>query len=151
MKLEDYYRSESWKAKREERLCIDKYQCRLCGGGGSEFRLEVHHKPESYKRIPNESVEDDLTTVCSRCHDIVTNIIREERYGKQVFAVELHNSTIQERDRHEQRSWPGYEKLSVDFIVPSNITQRPIGKPTEQMGERDQEDFKQAKEDRSRP
>ena len=64
----EYMRSDLWlgpEGKRIKRLEIDKYECRLCGG---KDRLEVHHKPESYKRIPNESVEDDLTTLCVPCH-----------------------------------------------------------------------------------
>lgn len=148
MQLEKYYQSSSWQSKRQERLRIDKHQCRLCGGDGTEYRLEVHHKPQSYIRIPNESVEDDLTTLCERCHDIVTNIIREDRYEKRTLAVDFYSGS-QERKNHETRKWPGYEELSVDFIVPDADAQRPISKPTESMGKGNQEDFGQAKENGS--
>ena len=78
---EDYYLSPEWKAKRERRLEIDEYECRLCGATES---LEVHHKPKAYADIPHERVED-LTTVCADCHhEAVTNLIRRRRYEGQI-------------------------------------------------------------------
>ncbi|MCA9980243.1 MAG: HNH endonuclease, partial [Anaerolineales bacterium] len=82
MNYEEYMRSDAWRQKREKRLEIDGHCCRMCDHDGSLYRLEVHHRPSSYKRIPNESVEDDLTTLCVRCHDLATNAIRGDRYEK---------------------------------------------------------------------
>ncbi len=77
----EYFQSPQWHKKRKERLKIDNYECRLCGNDGSDYHLEVHHKPSSYTKIPNESVNNDLTTVCVNCHrEIVTNLIRRNRY-----------------------------------------------------------------------
>ncbi len=77
-----YINSTEWKRKRAARLVLDGYRCRLCDENGSRYPLEVHHRPLSYMNIPNESIEDDLVTVCSRCHEFITNAIREDRYGR---------------------------------------------------------------------
>jgi 5-methylcytosine-specific restriction endonuclease McrA len=76
-----YISSETWATKRRARLEIDGYRCRLCDEDGKTYRLEVHHRPSSYSKIPNESVADDLITVCSRCHDHITDSQRRDRYG----------------------------------------------------------------------
>lgn len=73
-----HLQSTAWKQKRIARLQIDGYRCRLCD---SIDDLEVHHRPSSYARIPNESVEDDLLTVCRLCHELVTERIRTQRYA----------------------------------------------------------------------
>jgi hypothetical protein len=73
-----YLQSEEWRRKRDARLAIDTYRCRLCD---SQDDLEVHHRPSSYPRIPNESITDDLTTLCRTCHEPVTDRIRRQRYA----------------------------------------------------------------------
>jgi 5-methylcytosine-specific restriction endonuclease McrA len=90
MILEEYYRSTLWKSKREKRLEIDKKECRFCGA--TEY-LQVHHKPQSYSKIPEESVEDGLTTLCVSCHDAITNKIRAERYEGRPIMIEAHSNT----------------------------------------------------------
>lgn len=72
-----YLSSPSWKSKRSKRLKIDRYECRTCG---SKEDLQVHHKPKAYEIIPNESVKDDLVTLCEICHMAITNSIRERRF-----------------------------------------------------------------------
>ena len=72
MIYERYIASAAWAAKRAARLALDGGRCRLCDEDGTRYGLEVHHRPSSYALIPNESVEDDLITVCSRCHDPIT-------------------------------------------------------------------------------
>ena len=83
MTYEEYIASSAWAAKREARLVLDGHRCRLCDEDGSRYQLEVHHRPSSYPKIPNESVEDDLITVCSRCHNAITDAVREDRYGRR--------------------------------------------------------------------
>lgn len=79
----EYMASSEWRRKRTARLTIDHHRCRLCGATGN---LQVHHNPLSYRLIPSESIEDDLTTVCQRCHVFVTNICRaDKRAGKNRY------------------------------------------------------------------
>ena len=87
MRYDEYMQSELWFDKRRQRLEIDKYECRTCG---NKDQLTVHHKCDgkpggynSYTKIPNESVEDDLTTLCEDCHEAITNAIRSDRYNSQ--------------------------------------------------------------------
>lgn len=71
---QSYIRSVEWQQKRKERLALDNHHCKNCGG---KQGLEVHHK--SYDGFLNESVVDDLVTLCSDCHDRVTLISRKKR------------------------------------------------------------------------
>ena len=77
---ETYLRSDRWTRKRATRLVLDGQRCRLCD---STEDLEVHHRPGSYQLIPNESVENDLTTLCRVCHELITDRIRRRRAGSQ--------------------------------------------------------------------
>ncbi len=82
---EKYIASPEWKAKRLERIKIDNGECRGCG---SKENLEVHHKyPSGYKDIPNESVIDDLTTLCNDCHTAIHSSINKKRYDNRDIEV----------------------------------------------------------------
>lgn len=118
-------KSSLWSSKREKRLQIDKNECRLCG---SKDRLEVHHKPESYKKIPNESVEDDLTTLCVLCHDLITNRIRELRYSNKPIVTETHTDNIRKVNENGKQDLESIE-VSPHRSLRNNFSQRPIGGP----------------------
>lgn len=60
---QEYLNSPEWKAKRRQRLALDKYTCRLCGSGKN---LHVHHI--SYKNLGKPEELDDLITLCDKCH-----------------------------------------------------------------------------------
>lgn len=125
----EYIASADWKEKRLKRIEIDGYECRLCG---SRETLEVHHKPGSYKNIPNESIENDLTTLCKRCHDMVTNVIRADRYGTWVLPeVEMIANNIETR-KENYYGLAGIE-LQVDIIDPTDHAQWTDGRPGEQV------------------
>lgn len=142
-----YISSPEWKKKREARLAIDKFRCRLCDEDGTLYRLEVHHKPSSYDRVPNESVEDDLTTLCVRCHDMITNVVREDRYGKRVLEVETIQPNVDIRQEIKNHGMANFA-VQIDFVSPINHAQRADGRPSKQVGEIDKTDFIKAKEDR---
>lgn len=89
-----YITSKSWLEKRIARLELDGHKCRLCD---SIEKLEVHHRPSSYEKIPNESVENDLVTVCVRCHDLITNAIRGDRYSHKKLSEPVMKSKTQNR------------------------------------------------------
>lgn len=127
---QDYINSPQWKEKRLLRLQLDGYECRLCGHDGSDYHLEVHHKPLSYKKIPNESVNDDLTTVCVECHkEIVTNFIRRERFKGQNINI-LYRPNVVERELQNVK----YSEVQAQFSMPANHAQRGLGKSDKSGG-----------------
>ena len=90
MKSKDYYLSNHWRKKRQERLNLDDHTCQCCGINSQQLSdlgwkpLEVHHKnagPPDYKypSVGNEQMSD-LLTLCSLCHDGITNSVRKQRY-----------------------------------------------------------------------
>jgi hypothetical protein len=148
MTYEEYIASKNWNKKRKARLKLDGNRCRLCDENGSRFRLEVHHRPKSYDKIPFETVEDDLITVCSRCHDFITDVIREDRYGRRELQPTQITTNIQERQ--EINHGLANSQIQVDFVRPVDHAQRPDGRPAEQMVEIAQTDLFQENEDRGR-
>ncbi len=71
-----YIASPQWRALRLKRLAIDEERCRLCN---ADTYLEVHHR--RYPRRWADDCVENLTTVCSPCHDAVTTILRGRRYN----------------------------------------------------------------------
>ena len=104
--------------KRQKILERDNRECQLSKLFGiSELtgvpcsdRLEVHHK--TYARYGYES-EDDLITVCVRCHDVITSYVRELRYGTREYSA-----TETERDRPKldktRKGKKSYEELTSE-------------------------------------
>ena len=71
---QNYIRSDEWQQKRKQRLALDNHRCKNCGG---KQGLEVHHK--RYDGFLNESVVNDLITLCEDCHNRVTLVSRKKR------------------------------------------------------------------------
>lgn len=94
MRYEKHMRSPDWAAKRQERLGLDSHRCRTCHHDGSRYRLEVHHA--TYDRFGHEDVENDLITLCSQCHDAITNVFRARRDQGHI-EVGLHVSVSMTR------------------------------------------------------
>lgn len=63
---QDYLESDKWRRKRNERIRKDGYRCVRCG---TAKNLCVHHV--TYIRLGNEDVDDDLVTLCMKCHEDV--------------------------------------------------------------------------------
>lgn len=149
MSYEGYIASPEWSSKRIARLVIDGHRCRLCDENGTRYALEVHHRPSSYALIPNESIEDDLTTVCSRCHDPITSAIRADRYGLQDLPdLALIGTAIPMR-KGITHGLANLE-LQVDICRPVAPAQRSDCRPAEQVGQIAEGDLWQTKEDRRR-
>jgi hypothetical protein len=146
MNYETYIASEDWAVKRKARLELDGNRCRLCDEDSSRFRLEVHHRPSSYKKIPNESIEDDLITVCARCHELITSSIREDRYGRREIEITTIETSIQ--IRREIKHGMENSIIQVDFIGSADNAQRADSRPAKQVVESDQTDFIKARKDR---
>jgi hypothetical protein len=69
-----YIKSGQWRAVRQQVLERDKC-CQTCS---TKDRLEVHHRPEAYHTLGNESLSD-LITLCHGCHEAITKKIRSDR------------------------------------------------------------------------
>ena len=138
----EYIKSPYWARKRVARLKLDDNRCRLCDEDGTRFRLEVHHRPSSYELIPNESVDDDLITLCSRCHELITDVIREDRYGKREFEPPILDVTVV--TRKEIKHGMANDELQVDRCSPVYNAQRANGRSDKQVVEIDETDYLQA-------
>jgi len=88
--MEAYYQSAAWQRKRKQRLDHDNHTCQGCGITASQLAelgwpaLQVHHKnagPPDYRypSFGNEQLSD-LLTLCSLCHDGITNSVRQQRF-----------------------------------------------------------------------
>ena len=141
-----YIASSAWSAKRKARLILDGYRCRLCDEDGSRFGLEVHHRPGSYAKMPDESIEDDLITVCSRCHALITSSIPEDRYGRRELQPTIETDYV--HIRREIDHGLVRDEVQIDWISPVYIAQRADGRPNEQVVEVNQTDFLEAHKDR---
>ena len=148
MNYDKYIASPAWAAKRKARLAIDGHHCRLCDEDGSYYQLEVHHRPSSYSKIPNESIEDDLVTICARCHKLITDAIREDRYGKRELEPTIIITSIQVREEITH----GLEnsQISIEFVRPTDNAQRADSRSDQQVVEIDLTDFVQENKDRRR-
>lgn len=77
VKYKKYMNSDEWKAKREERIKIDK-GCVMCLRPIEKIRsVQVHHI--SYKNLGNENVFTDLCTLCGSCHKKIHNFYNRKR------------------------------------------------------------------------
>jgi hypothetical protein len=138
MIYEEYIASQEWKQKRQVVLERDKFTCQTCL---SQNNPEVHHK--TYENFGNEFLED-LITLCTGCHEAITNSLRERRYsGRSIVTVNIQNSRI----------WLG-EKTNVQKIelqdsgsIANNFTQRTNSRSSQQLLEDAQEDFRQTDKD----
>jgi len=108
---------------REQCLLRDNYECQLSklfgisrvSGKPCSERLEAHHI--DYSQYGHEDA-GDLITVCKRCHDILTDAIRRERYsgteqGDQILAeVPEYRKGLISHDRGITLSDSGYSSLA---------------------------------------
>jgi 5-methylcytosine-specific restriction endonuclease McrA len=71
--------SDAWKsgAARLAELAASGFRCRICNRGADETRLEVHHR--TYENFGHE-LATDLTTLCSECHVVNTDMLRRRSY-----------------------------------------------------------------------
>ena|SRR5215203_2050804 len=145
----EYLRSDSWRKKRDARLVMDNNACRLCDEDGTHFRLEVHHRPSSYRKIPNESIHDDLVTLCSRCHDLITSAIRSDRFGRQKLPPIEVVTTVSVRTEESQHGMAN-TSVHIDIIGTTHHAQRPDGKSPQSLQPGNEEGFRQAQQDRRR-
>jgi len=93
-----YIHSHDWDVKRAERLELDNHECQVCGT--SERPLQVHHR--SYANLGNEQM-DDLITVCSTCHAIISEIEHTNLSDKVNMGL-LHLNILTNKYQHARRA-----------------------------------------------
>lgn len=84
-----YMSSAEWKAKRQERLEIDKHTCRRCG---SSYDVIVHHI--TYRNIGHEGMED-LVTLCRSCHAELHRAESTDRRTMGLFNLDILRSVFE--------------------------------------------------------
>jgi hypothetical protein len=91
MLYQSYINSASWHTNpaRLAELDASGHRCRVCNAGRDEARLEVHHR--TYHRLGCEETSD-LTTLCSECHHVVTDLLRRRRYSGRSMTTVDHRS-----------------------------------------------------------
>lgn len=76
-----FYNSRTWRGKRLEILSRDNYECQRCKKLGRVSKADtVHHVKELGDRPDLGMTNDNLMSVCFRCH----NIIHERFDGEDV-------------------------------------------------------------------
>ena len=76
-RFQRYIRSMAWRTSPARLLELERSggMCRLCGRGAPEVRIEVHHR--HYAGLGREDVSD----LCSDCHQLVTEELRRRGCG----------------------------------------------------------------------
>lgn len=87
------YLCAGWRERTAAIRARDGNRCRGCNRPDSEVRLEVHHRtygsPGSCGACVLTGITDeDLTTLCTDCHDAITDTRRRLRYGQREISVE---------------------------------------------------------------
>lgn len=141
-----YIASSAWRRKRKQRIALDGNRCRLCDRSGDEWQLDVHHRPSSYERIPDESVEEDLITLCDRCHNLAEDAIQQDRYAQQQpESIEPMQSVVEPRkDMYHVAS----THLSPDIRQPDDPAFWANRQSHKQMGKGDEIDLREKSQDR---
>ena len=139
MPSEDYYQSAQWRSKRQQRLALDGHTCQGCGITQQQLNelgwpaLQVHHRnagPPDY-RYPSFGDEplSDLLTLCSECHDGITNSVRRQRYKldprKQVQPVSVPAPSLMTHSfKPRQHVQPSTDRDSLAGREPVVVPQR---------------------------
>lgn len=100
----DYYKSEEWSEKSEERFKIDNYTCQLCGLVDKTGKnLVAHHLKYSHDYGGNENMELETITLCTECHNRVHNnkpvckhTVKEFEGGRKVLLLPKVDGTVKQ-------------------------------------------------------
>lgn len=72
MTYSEKLRDPRWQKKRLKIMERDEFKCRLCGSG--DKTLNVHHAYYRPKANPWDYPDEELTTLCEECHEVVGDI-----------------------------------------------------------------------------
>ena len=119
---------------RDEVLERDNHTCQLgllfgiarLSGAECTDRLEVHHK--HYDTYGSE-ITEDLITVCSRCHDIITGYVRGLRFGLRAdYSVEPEHESevgVRHQEKHDEQHYVPHEGNSAAVDAQQQIGRSP--------------------------
>ena len=159
--MEAYYQSAAWQRKRQQRLDHDQHTCQGCGITAAQLAelgwpsLQVHHKnagPPDY-RYPSFGNEQltDLLTLCSICHDGITNSVRQQRFKldprKQVASVSVAAPSLSAPLSNTQRVQPQYDPDHNFGRVSIAVPQRANSRSAKYLCQGDESGKQQAEED----
>ncbi len=69
---DNFYKTGAWVRKRAEILERDNHECQRCKGAGGYSKGNVVHHIKHLEDRPDLALDDDnLMTVCERCHNIL--------------------------------------------------------------------------------
>lgn len=74
MTYSEQLKHPNWQKKRLEVLNRDEWTCRICGD--TETRLHVHHRSYIKGRKAWDYPNENFTTLCEPCHELVTGVNR---------------------------------------------------------------------------
>lgn len=84
-----FYKTYKWQQKRKEILNRDNYECQVCKSKGRFHIGEcVHHKKE-LKLYPELAMDNDnLITLCNRCHNLIHEKHLNRKKEKRIISEE---------------------------------------------------------------
>ena len=139
---------EHWHKVRKEVLERDGYACRLCSATSKDgFQLEVHHRfyiDENGESIYGCEKPEHLTTLCKTCHDNVTSMIRESRYGERAYPDSFNISIVLPRKAMSDVSRSEDE---MDGNLSSNLPQRAASRSLKFLVEKAEENHSKKAQD----
>lgn len=138
---------------RKLRLEKDGHECQLSklfgisrlSGKPCTKDLEVHHVRYPKKEGEQEAI-CDLITVCVRCHDILTDAIRRERYSTRDPQLNEHPGRVMTTDNRERRTRNEHIELQDCRNFPTVDAQWSTGRSSKRVDSEDKGDFRQEKE-----
>lgn len=144
---QEYMNSPAWTAKRQQRLDLDGYKCRTCGCTFDVRPLQVHHV--TYERLGHEDL-GDLITLCSTCHEAITDVMRRRRYADRRIGVEFEEFVSAFTTRVEVNYGMADGEVRTEIIVRDARSQRQSSESVGPVREVDEGSFQQAEQDRRR-
>lgn len=157
-----YYLSKAWQRRRQQRLDLDGHRCQGCGITAAQLlqlgwpSLQVHHKNAgppnyTYPSFGNEQMSD-LLTLCSECHDGITNSVRNQRFkldpNKRVDAVHVATPSLTVAPTtRRQRVQSSDCSNSVAGREPTVVPQRANSRSAQYLRQGDESGQQQAQKD----
>lgn len=84
-----FYKTNTWKIKRQAILKRDNFECQMCKGEGLYSKATTVHHIKHYDKFPELGLADEnLISLCASCH----NKVHPER-----------NFEIKKRNSHSER------------------------------------------------
>lgn len=80
-----FYKSDPWRALRDQALRRDGFTCEFCGARAEEVHHEIELTPEN---IHDPAISLNLELLHSLCHDCHTRITNAQKHGDALAACD---------------------------------------------------------------